>query len=600
MAYSIKRVKYNHMSISPRFMEELRNRLTLSDIIGRKVRLTRAGREFKGCCPFHNEKTPSFYVNDDKQFYHCFGCGAHGDAIGFVTQHDNRSFIEAVEELAGEANMEVPKQSPQAIQKAKEEKSLYSLMEDATRWMEAQLRDPTNQEAYRYVLDRGMSEEELNSFRVGFAPADRQAVRKAMLALEYTDAQMIEAGVIRAGKEGREPYAFFRERIMFPVSDRRGRVVAFGGRILPDHLRPPDRGDYTPAKYMNSSDTPLFHKGGMLYGEARARQAAVDNHPLVVVEGYVDVMACVKAGFPGAMAPLGTALTEEQIMVLWKIIPESRKVPILCFDGDEAGRRAAARACDRMLPLLKPDHSARFAFLPDGQDPDSLVNGQGKQALEAIINAAIPLVDFIWMHHTIGQKFDTPEARAGLSKTLEDDVLRIPDRDVQHHYRQAFREKVNKAFGSQYKSNYKKNFSGKKYSPFNKKPEQEAVTSMKNVRFSRGRLMEQALLAGLINHPSLFDMVEEDFGMVQLQEQRLDLLRQEVLIILCDEPELTSGELVSTLQQKGFQSELRGLLSESLYTHAGFVRPSAEIEDVRQGWKQAWDALTIHNQKRNG
>ncbi len=586
------------MSIPPRFMEELRSRLVLSDIIQRKVRLTRAGREFKGCCPFHNEKTPSFYVNDDKQFYHCFGCGAHGDAIGFAMQHDNQSFIEAIETLAQEAGMEVPQQSPQDIQKSKEEKSLYTLMEEAARWMEAQLRDPSNKEAYRYITDRGMSEEQLNNFRVGYAPADRNAVRKAMQALGYTDTQMIEVGILRAGKEGREPYAFFRERIMFPVPDRRGRVVAFGGRILPDHLRPPDSfsrgGDYVPAKYMNSSDTTLFHKGGMLYGEPRARQAAIDGHPLVVVEGYVDVIACAKAGYSGAMAPMGTALTEEQIMVLWRMIPDARKVPILCFDGDSAGRRAAARAAERIMPLLKPDHSARFAFLPDGQDPDSLVNGQGKKALESILNAAIPLVDFIWMYHTSGQNFDTPEARAGLSKILEDEVLRITDREVQHYYRQAFREKINKTFGSSYQKNYNGNKSS--FVPY-KKPANQPVTPMKHPSYSRDKLMEQILLASLLNHPALFDMVEEEVGMLEIGEERLDLLRQSLVTHLSENANVQRDALLQTLSNDGYESEIKGILCEAVYTHASFIRPQTEIEDVQEGWKQAIQAFNQSRQK---
>ncbi len=577
-------------TISPRFMEELRSRLTLSDIVGRKVRLSRAGREFKGCCPFHNEKTPSFYVNDDKQFYHCFGCGAHGDAIGFAMQHDNKSFIEAIEELATEANMEVPKQSPQDVKKAKEEKSLYALMEDATKWMEAQLRDPSNKEAYRYVSDRGMSEQELNNFRIGYAPADRQAVRKAMQALDYTDSQMIEVGILRAGKQGREPYAFFRERIMFPVPDRRGRVVAFGGRILPEHLRPSDQGDYTPAKYMNSSETPLFHKGSQLYGEPRARQAAIDEQDLIVVEGYVDVMACVKAGYSGAMAPMGTALTEDQIMVLWKMIPQSRKIPILCFDGDNAGRRAAARACERILPLLKPDHSAKFAFLPDGQDPDSLVNAQGKKALENVIESAIPLVDFIWMYHTTGQKFETPEARAGLSKTLESEVLRIADREIQHYYRQAFREKVNKAFAQNYQKNQRGGQRGAKFIPYKKRVEQP-VAQMKRPSFSKQRLIAQILIASILNHPSLFDRVEEDLGRLDVQEPRLNALRQAALGHLCDTPEISRDDLVRQLMNDGFESEMRGILCEAVYTHAGFVRQSSEIEDVHQGWQQALDVF---------
>ncbi len=574
------------MSIPPRFMEELRSRLTLSDIIGRKVRMTRAGREFKGCCPFHNEKTPSFYVNDDKQFYHCFGCGAHGDAIGFAMSHDNLSFIEAIESLASEAGMEVPQQSPQEIAKAKEEKSLYSLLEDATRWMEAQLRDPSNKQAYRYITERGNTEEQLNSFRVGYAPADGQAVRKAMQALEYTDAQMIEAGVLRAGKQGRDPYAFFRERIMFPVPDRRGRVVAFGGRILPDHLRPPDKGDYTPAKYMNSSDTPLFHKGSQLYGEPRARQAAIDGQNVVVVEGYVDVIACVKAGYAGAVAPMGTALTEEQIMVLWRMIPSQAKVPILCFDGDEAGRRAAARACERILPLLKPDHSARFAFLADGQDPDSLVNSQGKKALESVLEAAVPLVEFIWSYHTIAQRFDTPEARAGLSKTLEQEALKIADRDVQHYYRQAFREKVNKAFGQSYTpktGKYKKNYG--------KKQTNESYAVMKRPSSSGKRLVEQVLLTTILNHPVIFDMAEEDLGRLLFQEGRLDMLRQAILSCLCEEPDISVTVFHESLSSQGFSSEIKGLLSESLYTHARFARPQSDIEDVQEGWAQAMSAL---------
>ena len=370
------------MYISPRFMAELRDRLTLSEIVGRRVKLTRAGREFKGCCPFHNEKTPSFYVNDDKQFYHCFGCGAHGDAVGFVMQNSNISFIEAVEMLAGEAGLEVPQQTPQEIQKAKQQKDLYDLMEAATQFFEEKLYRPAGKEALQYLQQRGVKEDSLSSFRIGFAPDDAQALYRHLRKEGYSEEQMIESSLIRPSKKGGDPYAFFRERVMFPVTDRRGRVVAYGGRILPDHLRAPDRGSFKPPKYMNSSDTPLFHKGRMLYGESHARQAASDGELVIVVEGYLDVIACFEAGWRGAVAPLGTAMTEDQIASLWKMIPDDRKVPVLCFDGDEAGRRAAARACERILPLLKPNHSARIAFLPEGQDPDSLIKAQGKKAFE--------------------------------------------------------------------------------------------------------------------------------------------------------------------------------------------------------------------------
>jgi DNA primase len=581
------------MSIPPRFLDELRTRLNLSDIIGRSVRLTRAGREFKGCCPFHNEKTPSFTVNDDKQFYHCFGCGAHGDVVGFMMQANNLSFIEALEALAQEAGLQIPEQSPQAIQQAKKEKGLHALMEDATRWMEDQLRDPSNSEAYRYITERGMPEELLRSFRVGYAPADRQALRNFLKSQDYTDKQMIEAGVLRpAGKSG-EPYAFFRERIMFPVMDRRGRIVAYGGRILPDHLRPPDQGDYTPAKYMNSSDTPLFYKGGMLYNEPHARKAAIDGEDIVVVEGYMDAIACFKAGVRGAVAPMGTALTEEQIMVLWKMITTDSKVPILCFDGDNAGRRAAERAAERLIPHLKANHSARFAFLPDGQDPDTLVNSGGKKALSGVLESAMPLIDFLWLTHTQGKDFSTPEARAGLNKALDDEVLRISDRDVQHYYRQAFREKIRNTFGGYnaynkggYNSGYNKS------NKYQKRGQNEPVTNLRRPSFQKGRNVKMALLACLINHPQIFDYVEERIGLLDMGETRMNLARQSILNHLIENHEMTREALVQFLREEGFDDCLRALLNESVYTHAGFARVNTPEEEIAGGWDKAWSMLS--------
>ena len=495
--------------------------------------------------------------------------------------------------LAGEAGMQVPEQSPREIAKAKQEKSLYSLMEDATRWMEDQLRLSENKGAYRYILERGNDEELLRNFRVGYAPHDGQAIRKAMQALEYTDKQMIECGVLRAGKSGREPYAFFRERIMFPVPDRRGRVVAFGGRTLPDHLLMPNQGDYTPAKYMNSSETPLFHKGSMLYGEPHARQAALDGQPLVVVEGYIDVMASFKADYRGALAPMGTALTEEQIVSLWRMIPEGSKSPVLCFDGDNAGRRAASRACERLLPLLKPDHSARFAFLPDGQDPDSLVNGGGKKAFASVIEAAMPLVEFLWQHHTQSKNFDTPEAQAGLSKTLEEEVLRIADRDVQHYYRQALRGKVRETFGNTYKKG-----SSSKFSNYKKPYVPQDVTPMRRPSFSRRLLLEQVLVAGLINHPEIIDIKEEMVGALVLKETRLDQLRQEILSQWFNDSEIELKTFHNNLKNNGFEADIKGILSENTYTHAPFIRAKTDINDVLQGWENALMLLNQDDESR--
>ena len=556
-------------------MSELRDRLTLSEIVGRKVRLTRAGREFKGCCPFHKEKTASFTVNDDKQFYHCFGCGAHGDALEFVMQQDNLSFIEAVEMLAAQAGMQVPEQSPQEVAQAKKEKSLHSLMDEAAQFFTHVLYNTKEgAEPLAYVRGRGMSEEALTAFRIGSSPADGQALRRHLKEKGYTDQQMIEAGVIRASTRGGEPYSFFRERLMFPVADRRGRVVAFGGRILPGK-----GGDDAP-KYINSSDSSLFHKGRMLYAENHARIAAGEGQPVIVVEGYMDVAACWQAGFRGAVAPLGTALTEEQILVLWKM----NGTPILCFDGDNAGRRAAARACDRFLPLLRPDHSARFAFLPEGQDPDSLLRGQGKTALQAVLDGALPMVDFIWNHHTEGRAFDTPEARAGLSKTLDDEAARIADRGVQHHYRQIFRDRLFKAF----RPAGGKNSKGSKNRPGRGSIE---LPRLRRPTFFEINMLQQIFLATVINYPELLAEAEEMLGGMHIENKRLDLVRQNILNIVSSGDSLDRQTLLNHLSVNGFSEELAIILSEGVYNHAGFARPGGEAALAVEGWRETRDFM---------
>lgn len=573
-------------TIPPRFMHELRDRLTLSEVIARRVKLTRAGREFKACCPFHHEKSPSFYVNDDKQFFHCFGCGAHGDVIGFVMRNDNLSFIEAIETLAQQAGMEVPQQTPQEIAQARTEKDLYSLLDDTTRWFEGQLRQPAGADGLRYMKERGMPEEMLSSFRIGFAPADGHALPRYLKEKGYTDAQMIEAGVARRSESRKDVYSFFRDRVIFPVPDRRGRTVAFGGRVLPEHLRPLKPGDSKPPKYINSSETGLFHKGRMVYGEPHARQAANDGLPLIVVEGYLDVMASFGAGYRGAVAPLGTALTEDQIMALWKMIPGDPKIPILCFDGDEAGRRAAIRACARIMPLLKADHSVRLAFLPDGHDPDSLIRAQGKAAFDIVIESAISLVDFLWMHYTSGRNFDTPEERAGLTQTLDNEALRIPDRDVQHHYREAFRQKVREAFTPKPQPRN----SARPERTWTGKGGRGAIPPVPAVQirrpaFAEDRMALLILLACILNHPGLFGWVEEELGQLDLPEDRLTALKGAVIEALSGNPDLDSAGLQDHLMGEGFEKELKNILSDGTYTHAGFARPQTELEFVRKGWQ---------------
>lgn len=561
------------MSIPPRFLDEIRSRLSLSDIIGKRVKVTRAGREFKACCPFHHEKTPSFTINDDKQFYHCFGCGAHGDVIGFTMRHDNLSFIDAIEVLAAEAGLQMPKPDPAMVQKAQKAKSLHELLELTTKWFEKNLYAPENQQVLQYLIDRGLTRQTLEAFRVGYAPADRQAMRSYLKSQGFNDKDMIEAGVLRPAGKGGEPYAFFRERVMFPVSDRRGRSVAYGGRILPDHMRPPDRGDYTPAKYMNSSDTPLFDKGRMLYGESLARQVAGDGQDVIVTEGYMDVIACHQAGFRGAVAPMGTALTEEQILSLWKMIPSDEKVPILCFDGDNAGRRAAARSCERILPLLKPGQSVRFAFMPDGEDPDTLIRGSGGQGFKKVLDGALPLFDFIWASHTAGREFKTPESRAGVIKALENEMLTIADPDVQRHYKALLRERISETFFA------RSNKGGRGGAGGLKKP---SALKIRRPAFNAQTARARILLAAVVNHPRVFEPMEEMIGRYKIQEKPLENLRREIIAILSDDPDLDRMAVQNHLIEAGFEQEMGDILSESVYVHAAFAAPSFDSDDVER------------------
>ncbi|MCB1557632.1 MAG: DNA primase [Alphaproteobacteria bacterium] len=580
------------MSVSPRFLQELRDRLTLSDVIGGRIKLTRAGREFKGCCPFHREKTPSFHVNDEKQFFHCFGCGAHGDALGFVMRHDNLSFIETIEQLASKVGMQVPKSSPQDVTQSKKDKGLHALCEEAAKWFEEQLHNPRNREVLAYIKGRGFGDEIIDAFRLGYAPSDDQALRNHLNKAGYSDAQMIEAGVTKASTRGTAPYAFFRDRVIFPVTDARGRVVAFGGRVLPEHMRPPSRSDFTPPKYINSADTPLFHKGRTLYAGQHARISAKE-HDVLVVEGYMDVIACQQAGFKGAVAPLGTALTEEQIVILWKMIPHENKEPILCFDGDEAGYRAAVRAAERILPLLKSSHSARLAFLPEGDDPDTFIRDNGEQAFQQLLNRAVPLVEFLWAHHTAGKTFVTPEQRAGLSTKLDEIATIIPDKQLQYHYKQAFREKLNKLFGFGWNKNKASSFSNQS----NKSAVQIKLPPV-GKRQAEG-MVPRLLLLTALNHPEIYPYIHEDFHRLELDDPDLQTLQEVYIEILenfeaenasqfdAGEPqELDKTSLLSQITARGLTEICDRLIkNERLYVHAGFARPDVSPEKVLEGWK---------------
>jgi len=406
------------MAFAPEFLDEIRARVLLAGIVGRQVKLTRRGREHSGLCPFHNEKTPSFTVSEDKGFYHCFGCGAHGDVIGFVMRMEGLSFPEAVERLAGEAGLQVPQASPEERAAERRRADLYDVVEAAAAWFEERLAGAEGAEAHAYLTGRGLRAETVAAFRLGYAPDRRGMLRKALNARGLGDAQLAEAGLIKLPGAPNEaateaPRDYFFNRIIFPITDRRGRVIAFGGRALGESR----------AKYLNSPETPLFHKGRVLYNLARARQAAHDSGELIVCEGYMDVIAIGQAGFPAAVAPLGTAITEEQIAELWRLADE----PVLCLDGDQAGRRAGFRTAERALGLLRPGRSLRFAALPEGADPDSLVQGQGPAALRTVLAAARPLSEMLWLIETDGRRFETPERQAALIAALDGRIRGIGD-----------------------------------------------------------------------------------------------------------------------------------------------------------------------------
>jgi len=407
--------------LTPQWLDELRGRLTLSSVIGRTTRLTKAGHEFKACCPFHNEKSPSFTVNDEKGFYHCFGCGAHGDAIRWMTDQRGLSFMDAVKELAAEAGMEVPAPDPRAAKQAEQRDGLHDVMAAAQEWFVAQLAAPEGERARAYLATRGFDPHTLTRFGFGYAPEGRQALKGALS--RFPEDKLIEAG-LRIAVEDKEPYDRFRGRLILPIEDARGRVIAFGGRIL-------DKTKTDAPKYLNSPDTPLFDKGRTLYNLHRAGPASRQSGRLIVVEGYMDVIALAAAGFAEAVAPLGTALTEHQLGLLWRLV----ETPILCFDGDAAGQRAAMRAISRALPMLKPAHSLRIVRLPAGLDPDDLIKQQGAGAMEDLLGQARSLIDTLWEQERDALPLATPEDKAGLKARLMAHVEAIADPEIRGLYK---------------------------------------------------------------------------------------------------------------------------------------------------------------------
>jgi DNA primase len=425
------------MRFTPQFLDELKARLPVSEVVGKRVKLVRSGREFKGLSPFNKEKTPSFFVNDQKQAWFDFSSGKNGSIFDFVMQSEGVSFPEAVERLAQMAGMPLPKVSREDEARDARRKTLHDVVELAAKFFQDTLASRTGAKARGYLADRGLDPATQLKFRLGFAPGERFALKEHLGSHGIPVEDMVEAGLLISGDDIPLPFDRFRDRVMFPISDLRGRVIAFGGRALEKDAQ---------AKYLNSPETPLFHKGATLYNIAAARQAAHDGGqkgaPIIAVEGYVDVIAMVTAGFPATVAPLGTALTEDQLALLWKMADE----PVLCFDGDGAGLRAAYRAVDLAMPRLKPGKSLKFALLPQGQDPDDLVRSGGREAVSDVIAAARPLAGMLWARETEGHSFDTPERRAALEARVNEVTAAIADDAVRKYYRQDFSARLSQFF----------------------------------------------------------------------------------------------------------------------------------------------------------
>src|SRR5689334_9931788 len=417
------------MRFPPQFLDELRARLPVSDVVGKRVKLKKAGREWKGLSPFNKERTASFFVNDQKGFYHDFSSGKHGDIFAFVMDTEGVTFPEAVERLAGMAGLAVPKMSEEASAQEHRRRTLHEVVELAAKFFQATLAARAGARARGYLADRGIDPATQLKFRLGYAPAERFALKEHLGAHGISPEDMVEAGLLVAGDDIPVPYDRFRDRVIFPISDLAGRVVAFGGRALEKDV---------PAKYLNSPETPLFHKGAMLYNGAAARVAAHQGAPVIAVEGYVDVIAMVTAGYEATVAPLGTALTEDQLALIWKMADE----PVLCFDGDGAGRRAAYRALDLALPHVQPGKSLKFATLPEGQDPDDLARSGGREAVSEVIGSARSLSDMLWQRETEAGGFETPERRAALEQRIAQVTNAIGDASVRKYYRQDLGERI--------------------------------------------------------------------------------------------------------------------------------------------------------------
>jgi len=553
------------MRLDERFLDELKSRLRPSEVIGRIVKLKRQGREWVGLSPFTKEKSPSFFVNDDKQFFHDFSSGKHGDVITFLQETQRLSFMEAVERLAAEAGMALPEPDPQAARREEERKGLEHWLEEAARWFEAQLRRPAGQAARDYLVRRALPEDQWRRFRLGYAPSSRTALRDALVQKGAKPQDLVDAGLLIRPEDGGQPYDRFRDRLIFPITDGRGRLISFGGRALDPEAR---------AKYLNGPETRVFHKGSNLYGLSEARRLLAqggDDSRLFVVEGYMDVIACQRAGL-AAVAPMGTALTEEQMAVLWRVAP----TPVLCFDGDNAGRRAAMRSIDRALPLLKPDRTFDFCLLSGGLDPDDILRELGAPGLKKALDQTTPFSALLFEREReeVGI-LDTPEKEAHLVANLRKAAATIADTELSRTYKEflvnAFYQHVRPSETERKQANrtlYRDRRARAAADLTRVTPEARSAAATLS---QAPRPLVAAVVEGLIAHPEVVREKSELLGVQGVGDDGLDRLIGDLIPLIEDLGDAAESLVRARLASMGHEETLRRIERTAPLAHAGFL-----------------------------
>ena len=602
------------MRFSPSFLDDIRDRVPISDVIGRHVtwdrKKTNTSRgDWWACCPFHGEKSPSFHCEDRKGRYHCFGCGVSGDHFKFLTELESLNFPEAVQRVADMAGIPMPVQDPQEARRERQRASLEDVMEMAASFFEQELQGARGAKARAYLRDRGLSGRTIAAFRLGYSPDSRSAL-KEHLASRGVDKDQIEAcGLVVHGPEIPVSYDRFRDRIMFPILSSRERVIAFGGRALAPGA---------PAKYLNSNETELFHKGNVLYNYARARRASGQDGTLIVVEGYMDVIALAQAGIDTAIAPLGTALTENQLKLAWRVTPQ----PVLCFDGDEAGQRAANRTVDLALPLIGAGRSLKIAVLPPGKDPDDLVRQDGREPFDQLVAVARPLADVVWSREAGSGVFETPESRAELEARLRQTVSLIADESLRRHYQQDMRDRMQAFFGTGYASRgagkggrgaygqdsyghggYRQ---GGSRDGGGARPGPQAGRAMAvSERLARSGLVrghadlpslrETVLVMTVVNHPQMLHDEFDELAALEFDDKGLMRVMQVMLDAASAGGRFDRERLIEALEADGQGGFIARLESQVRNARIWTATVEAAAEDAREGYTQA---LGLHKRTR--